>query len=232
VPKTHAQPISYTSAFQLFSLSKAAVKRNITTFVVLVIVPSLLFLISNVIDFPGRDNLFSSTQVEPSPAGLTFIILGVVLSILFTPAAAVAAVAASQGKEITYQEALKQSWPIFFKFYSLSILIALAVLIGLILLIVPGIIVLQRLFLAPYFLIDQKMDVIEALKQSSNQSKGKFAAIFGIIGVSLLLSLPAIIPLAGTFVAVVLGTLYYCAPAMRYFEIIKNKKLKPSADAA
>jgi hypothetical protein len=59
------------------------------------------------------------------------------------------------------------------------------------------------------------------MKQSAAATKPFSGAIWGIIGVYILLSLPGFIPLIGGLVSIALTTLYSVAPALRYYELSK-----------
>ena len=103
----------------------------------------------------------------------------------------------------------------------MSVLIALMTIGGLILLIVPGLIVIRRYFLAPYVMVDQDTGILESMRRSAAMSKPHSGYIWSIIGVSVLLSLPGIIPFVGWAVSFVLAVLYSTAPALRYQELKK-----------
>jgi len=98
----------------------------------------------------------------------------------------------------------------FFRYIGCSILYGLAILGGLILLIIPGIIIGIRLQFGYYFLIDKKMGPVEALKASWGATRGQTWDLFlftlvtiaiNIIGV-LLLGLGLIITIPVTLIAV------------------------------
>ena len=70
-----------------------------------------------------------------------------------------------------------------------ALLVGLIILIGLILLIVPGIIFACKLAFTPYLVVDRKMGVIEAIKGSWNMTDGHAGKVF-LIG---LLAIPIFI---------------------------------------
>jgi uncharacterized membrane protein len=96
-----------------------------------------------------------------------------------------------------------------------NILVGAIVVIGLFLLIIPGIIFACKLVFTPYLVVDQKMGVIEAVKESWRMTNGHAWTVFLIgllaipIGIAGLLCLvvgiiPAIMWIAATF-----GSLYH-----------------------
>jgi len=68
-----------------------------------------------------------------------------------------------------------------------SLLVAVIVIIGFILLIVPGIIFACKLAFTPYLVVDRKMDVIEAVKGSWNMTRGHAWKVFliGLLAVPI-----------------------------------------------
>ena len=70
---------------------------------------------------------------------------------------------------------------VMFPLLGLNILVGLALVGSFLAFIVPFFIVLPRLTLAPYYLVDKDMDVVEAFKTSWRESKGYSRHIWGII---------------------------------------------------
>lgn len=103
-----------------------------------------------------------------------------------------------------------------------SILYFLAVLVGLILLIVPGIILIIRMGLYPYLIVDKGMGPVDALKESMKLTKGStlnlFLFWFVLLGV-LILGLLALI--VGIIVAIPVTVLAYVF-IYRYLESKKQ----------
>jgi uncharacterized membrane protein len=67
---------------------------------------------------------------------------------------------------------------VFLNFMITVIVISLLVFVGTILLIVPGVIMFLMFCLAPFYVIEQKMSFVEAMKQSVKQTKGHKMDIF------------------------------------------------------
>jgi uncharacterized membrane protein len=95
----------------------------------------------------------------------------------------------------------------------------------LILLVIPGLIMIRRYFLAPYVMLDKKVGIREAMDQSAELSKINTGSVWGIIGVSFLIALVNVIPIIGGLASFSLGALYSVAPAMRYLQLKKIKQL-------
>lgn len=77
----------------------------------------------------------------------------------------------------------------FIPYVITSILTALCVLVGLILLVVPGIIAVTGLALSPYLVVDRKMNPIDAMKKSWELTKGSRLTIFFLILIAILVNI-------------------------------------------
>lgn len=93
------------------------------------------------------------------------------------------------------------------------------IIIGFILLIIPGFIMIRRYFFAPFVMLDKDVSITEAMRRSSKMTKPYTWQIWPIIGVFILLSLPSAVPVIGGIIAIALGMFYSVAPALRYQEI-------------
>lgn len=79
-------------------------------------------------------------------------------------------------------------YPLFFKYLLGGILAGLIILVGLILFIIPGIIWSLKFAFFTYFIVDQKMGPIKALKASANLTYGVKWKLLGFIIISALLN--------------------------------------------
>ncbi len=115
-----------------------------------------------------------------------------------------------------------ESYNLFLKYFLASILYILAVLAGLVLLIVPGIILMIRMGLYTYLIVDKQMGPVEALKESMRLTKGNafdlFLFWFLLLGVLLLGVLALIV---GVIVAIPVTRLA-CIFVYRYLEAKKQ----------
>ena len=85
----------------------------------------------------------------------------------------------TRGESAVYGE-LFQPMSQFISFLITYVVYGVAVAVGFVLLIVPGIILHLRLQFAPYFLLDQKCGPIEALQKSWNATRGSAWSLFGL----------------------------------------------------
>jgi len=227
------------SAIDLFSKSLAVVKSNLNTYLLIYAIPAAL-MVAGVVQIISDSNrrgwtwshVFSSSIFGPSwGSDASVHTTGAVLSLLLLLAAFISYflaiilnLRAAEGRAPTFSGVWKeyfQNW-LWLKLTGLLIVVAVLELVGLLLLIVPGVILAWRLFLAPYILIDQKTGVFEAISKSWKMTKGYADAIYGVILISLVLSLTGIIPVIGSLISFALGVCYAAAPALRYLEIKKR----------
>jgi len=145
-----------------------------------------------------------------------------VLGMIFLSYAAIAyaALQSAKGNKITFVGAMKAAWQVLGRFIGLTLTVTILVALGTVCLIVPGLFILKRYYLAPYYLIDHNRGIAEAMKQSVEDSK-QYGGVWGLISIILITVIIYFVPHVGWLAAVVIGTFYVCAPAVRYVEIQK-----------
>ncbi|HET7529159.1 MAG TPA: hypothetical protein VFJ84_02955 [Candidatus Saccharimonadales bacterium] len=224
-------------AFDLFGPSKRLVLDNIWIFGPLYAVPFIFWLHSWIwspipgqhVRFWQHSDLFSAgLSGSPAPAYPFYLLVGfnllwLILALfiggviqIMTNAAQLDAV---EHRTLDFQDlwqvVRKQGWPLFKLYVAMTAII----IGGLILLIVPGLIFIRRYMLAPYVMLERNTDVSESLKRSAELSGANPGAVWGIMGVMLLISLAGAVPYIGGLVSFVLGCLYSLAPVMRYQQL-------------
>lgn len=101
-------------------------------------------------------------------------------------------------------------------YIGLTILVSVIVMLGLVLLIVPGLIFLYWFIFAPFVYIDKDVGVIAALKQSKRLVKGKLVELLGLVGATFVFGIPAGIPFLGWLYQIVFTPVSNLAIAYRY----------------
>ena len=202
--KVTKQAQELPGAFELFKPSWQAIKLNAITFIELIVVPFMVSLIGLIFDH-------SRTVVG---SRIAFQAIGDIVGLLLGPAVVVTQLASVRGKQIDFWPAVRKGLHFFWRYVLLGICMVVVIGIGFVLLIVPGFFMLRRYILAPYYLIDQDLKVLDAMKKSAEQSKQFSMAVWGLLGVELLF-----VALTFVLVGVVLTLMYYCAPALRYYQI-------------
>ena len=227
-------PLHLSGAFELFGQSYRTIRRNFEVFMVLFAINGLWALWDTlgryVDDEPERDWkgflfnwMFDSSWDSPlfSSGGFIFIVsvLAVIAYLLIT----IGVLRAAQGHRISLVglwKELIERW-LWLKLIAALLLVVLYVLAGFILFIIPGVILIWRLFFVQLILIDQKVGIKEAIKRSWNMTRGYGWPIYSVILVSVLLSLTTLTWIVGPILAFVLTSIYTVAPAIRYTEIKK-----------
>ena len=79
--------------------------------------------------------------------------------------------------------------------------------------------------MAPYHMVDKNLGIMDAIKQSNEQAKGKMSKIYAAIGVIILISLLASIvgsvPILGPLAGAVITIGFSLILALRYQELKK-----------
>lgn len=218
-----------TPSWDLVQPSIKLLKDNIWPVFYLSFLPGLIAAVGLVLSgvsetAAGQDVTFGSREA----AGLSLALLGGLWSLLAYPGFYYLQSRAIQGRNVEAMEAFKAGLPRLLPLIGMSIVGGLLILIGLLALIVPGLILIRGFFLAPYYVVDQKMGPIEALKASFQDSRPHAGWIWGVIGVEIAFGLAAfavgLVPVLGTLISMAISYIYIFAPAIRYGEIAKRLK--------
>ena len=113
------------------------------------------------------------------------------------------------------------------------LLTAVIVIIGIILLIVPGIIFACRLAFTPYLIVERKMEAIEAIKTSWRMTRGHAGTVFlvGLLGIPIAIAGMiclgvGLIP-ASMWIGLALASLYHSVASQEQ-NVIKESSVHPS----
>lgn len=222
----------YKSVFELLSESTAIVRRNLRLFIILNIL--------NILGLAWTIGTDLRNQVKGplvgGPAGnywdpykslgwgivgiIIFILASVVLGLLATT---LATRAASTKKVVTFADVLATFKKIWWRVIFTEVFLVILIVLGLVLLIIPGLYLVGRLGLAPYIAIDQKLGPIKSIKASWNMTRNRALPVFTAIFFGLALNLPSLVPVIGPIIGTVLLFAYSCGAPLRYFEYKKVK---------
>jgi uncharacterized membrane protein len=208
-----------SGAFELLTKSKDLVMKNGRLFGLLYALPLLL----TIADMGSGSSMNEDRVFAPGGSllgfGISLTLVILVASVIVQVMILVASLKVADGKQPGLDEVWNSSKSYILRLVGLGIVVGLLFVGGLILFIVPGLIVLRRYFLAPYYLIDKDLSITEAMKQSAAESKPVSGSVWSLIGVYILLSMATILPTFGGIISLILTALYSAAPALRYREI-------------
>lgn len=229
-----------TSAIGLFGESYRLVRRNLNSYAIIYAVPAAV-TVASVIDVLvnskdadwGYGDAFSYSVFGPSLGADTslptasiilavVIVVALIVTILMTTILNLRVSAGQTPSFGSLWQDFIRVW-LWAKLIGLFVMMTILIVAGMIALIIPGVILIWRLFLAPYILVDKNTGVTEALSESWNMTRGYGWSIYSIILFSILLSLSGIIPLVGALISFALAVAYAAAPALRYQEIKTTK---------
>jgi hypothetical protein len=198
----------WPGAFGAYKPSKEAILRSLATIIWLYVFSAIGGVIANIIFHQVL--LLQELVVFAISSFLQAAIIVTVLSSV-------------RGKRMELDEALKQAWPHTLYMFLLTLMLAVTAVISFILLIVPAFIIMPRLSLAPYLLVDKKLNPGEAFKASWELTRGNVGKVWGIVGVTLLMVLP-VITFIGILLTIYLTVMYAGAVGLLYVYLSKTAK--------
>lgn len=203
-------------AFSLFKPSVEGIVLNLGAYAALVLLPVLVFFAAGFIG-----GILQGTNSTTSSVFFVGVILfGLLVYLLFLPAYPYLQLKSARSEKVSFDQAFHTGLKYAWRFYGISLLVGLIIMIGILLFIVPGIIFIRWYLLSAYYLYDQEVSISEAMRLSKEQSKQFSGALWGVLGVQLLCIVPGFLPVIG-FISDILLAMYSNAPAIRYVQIQK-----------
>lgn len=225
------------SAFELLGKSLEVVKRNWKMFVVVNIF-TILGSLSAITPNQKADEYATPTNppfdfewVNDGGKLLTVLAIALVLILVMMFVYAMMTsleLRSTSGETPTFSTLFADAKKYWLRLFGLSIVCGLILIVGFLLLIVPGIIAIGRLIMSPYLLLDKDLGVMEAIRQSNEMGKkypGKVWAAIGVtIVVQILAAVVGIIPILGAIIGTGIVIAYSLVGVLRYQQL---KKLGP-----
>lgn len=196
-------PAEWPGAFGIYKYSKQAVLLNFSTLF-------FIWLASIVI----------SVIVQPKH-GILGQIIELAAGTVVTAAMTLTFIASVRKKRLSLQEAVKTSLPFFVNVLVYTVLTCLIAVVSLVLLVVPFFIVMPRLVLTSYFLLDKNMNAVDALKASWAATEGHAGKVWGIFGANVAMFL-LVFTIIGIPFAIYFLILYSAAIAVLYEHLHKH----------
>lgn len=205
--------------FKALQQSFEALRLNVWTFLALVFVPLLLFIVAFPLAFLP---LLTGNDAGKTVAALLAISVGLavlIISLIFLPALVQTQIASVRGEKVEFKEAFNKGMPYVLRFIGLGLLSAVVIVIGLILFIIPGLLAIFFLSFAPYILVDKNTGVVEAMKGSYEMVKEYWKVTVALLIVNFAISLPSYVPVVGQLISLGLSIAYFCLGALVYVKI-------------
>ncbi len=211
--------------FKLISRTWEAFRLNMGTFIGIYLLPltfatlgALALLGRAGKDFKGISFTAESAVFAGIAAlGLTAIFITLSIATIITQLASI------RGQKIGIRDAIDQAQPYFWKFTGFSILLALLVLAGTVLFIIPGIILAVLMGLASYHMIDKNLSPTQGIKQGLQIGNKNWKLLTAMVIFQMLLQTPSAIPGIGSLVSTGLSIAYFCLPALIYTKVISKE---------
>jgi len=199
-------------------------KRRPWFFIGASIVIAVLYIAASSIS-AGVDSIFGgSLEEETVPGQIVSYLLGALISMGVTAFY----LAAHDSPDTVQLSTLWHPSP-FWKYLGTSILATIAVVIGFILLIVPGIIAMLFFVFATFIVIDRELGPIEAMKESMRITEGHRLPLLGLIVLLALILVAGVLVFGvGLLVAMPIATLAF---THAYRVISGTARQVPPADA-
>lgn len=219
----HSKSFEQTSSWRLLPKSYRLFIDNALPATVIAIGPAFVLQLGATLSLIANDTtLYQLGLVLQSVA--FFLLIGSVA------AAALLQLRAVQGKDINLYQLFRDSFVYWPRIVGFSLLFALMLVVGFVLLIIPGLIVLRRYILTPYFIIDKDLGIREAMQHSAAASKPiskhiwtMLLIIFGFSGLGILCT--KLSPEYGGFVSLLFSVIYNFLPPLRYQEAVENLRM-------
>ncbi len=226
----------YTPSWDLLGKSVRLVRSHPYSILWLVLIPSILNGIGEYLNpnsfTTNTDLWFTGHSAASSQVGIIAVSLGILWTLLALPATVVLGARAVRGDGDDPLSYVRQGLRYFWKIYGLGILIGILVILGLVALIVPGLILLRRYMLAPYYLVTEDIGIREAMRRSANQTAEQRKSIWGLIGVMFVISISASvisnIPALGLLLGPLVSLSYFFAGPLRQKEVSGGSPLPAS----
>lgn len=220
------------SAFDLFAPSRDLVLKNLTVFGPLFAI-LFIFWFHAWASIPAGAGHYWGRAIDanfgwttPNTYGSAFIgfsiiwfllslVIGTIVQIMLQKAQLDASSDRPPSTARAWETVKQLGW----RMLGLYIVMAIIIMVGFILLIVPGLFMIRRYIFAPYVMLERKCSIGEALNRSHELSMANTSAVWGLIGVLFLIDFIGIIPIIGSIASFILGGLYCVAPALRYKQL-------------
>ncbi len=235
VAKAGTSVHDFGSAFELLGKSFNLFKANWVIFVavqILLPIAAVLALILALFGFAAGEISFSDTETPDFSAVSTggmvaTIIVGALAFLYLSVLSVMLTFQVALHKTATFEQLVALANKYFFRIIGLGLLAGIAIFLGLLLLIVPGIFLIQRFMMSGYAMLDKDLSIGAAITESRRLGKTYSGPVWAVLGVSIVVSiftgLLGYIPVLGAIVGAVLSMGWSMIIPLRYAQLQGKK---------
>lgn len=212
--KTSAKAPQMTPSWDLVRPSVNLLLKNSEAVITIVLLPTLAMVLGSML------------TLTDYRTGLIVTSIGGLWRFINVPVSIYLQASAASGKNPSISECYRRGLSYWPKVIGFEIVFFFMTLIGLILLVVPGLIIIRRYYLTPFYIVKQNLSIKKAMRLAERQTKPVAGYVWGVIGVmlafALLASIIANIRIVGVILAAFISLIYLFGPALRWREISKK----------
>lgn len=194
---------TWPGAFGIYKFSKQAIKLNINSFIILLVI------------YLGVAGVTNSFGLIPDYGSSIGDLISIILNVFISVSAVIVLLDSIRGKKSDWLVALKKSTQYFINYFLASILVSVIIIASVFALVIPFFFIAPRMVNVFYHLIDKDMGIIDSIKASWESTSNNVGKVYGIFGVGLLIVLLAF-TIVGIPFAIWFGIMYYAASAIYY----------------
>lgn len=213
-----------SNPLEMIKPSARAFRTNIGTLFGLLAVLIGLWLVAGSLSTAWFIGQFANGFANPFNFMLMLALVAAAAALLaglwLYPASNLVLLASARNQKITLSDALKNAKPFIWRTLVASILTVLAVIGGLILFIIPGLIFLGWFALSSYAVVSEDLGAVDSMKRSKALVKGRVWELYGLM---MLPSATAIVPFIGPIISFVVSILMIPASAIRFVQLVETK---------
>ena len=116
----------------------------------------------------------------------------------------IALILAVSNRSLGIFDIYRQVWPFFWRYLGLSILIGLTIVVGLIMLVIPGIVFAIWLCFATFVLVLENGQIVDSMKRSREYVRGRFfevalrLVVIGLVAIVVMVAFTGVATLIGS----------------------------------
>lgn len=212
-----AQTTYLSNPFKMVSPSAKALGVNIGTLLALLgvqLLPLLIAGLALLVGGLGREN--PVVLAVAVIVGIAAIIAGIAVALISAPTYSLILLASVENRKVALRPTFTEARPYVWRSVGISLLTFLAVVGGLLLFVIPGLIFWAWFSLSSYVLVTENLGAVDSMKRSRELVRGR---VWEMWGLAWLPNLASIIPVFGGIVNVVLSIIMVPAMALRYRQL-------------